>query len=203
MALSTAATITVTVALLSRCTTVAANWDLTAGTCSSPDVLRAITFFLSATSIVSDLACAILPVFVLWDVQLRLMSKIGVLSLFALGFLASFATIIRLVYFASNTSTKDYLNNAATLGMWTFVELGIGIVGSSIATFKPLFRKSLFSSCSSQAGRPNNMGGSAQSHRLDGYTHSFKSARISALKQEEAEYSKRTSDAESQIRMLE
>ncbi|CAN9461877.1 unnamed protein product [Alternaria alternata] len=65
------------------------------------------------------------------------MSKIGVLSLFALGFLASFATIIRLVYFASNTSTKDYLNNAATLGMWTFVELGIGIVGSSIATFKP------------------------------------------------------------------
>jgi hypothetical protein len=50
-------------------------------------VLRAITFFLSATSIVSDLACAILPVFVLWDVQLRLMSKIGVLSLFALGFL--------------------------------------------------------------------------------------------------------------------
>lgn len=87
IALSIAATITATVALLSRCTTVAANWDLTAGTCSSPDVLRAITYFYSATSIVSDLACAILPIFVLWNVQLQIMSKIGVLSLLALGFL--------------------------------------------------------------------------------------------------------------------
>ena len=116
---------------------------------------------------------------------------------------ASFATIIRLVYFASNTSTKDYLNNAATLGMWTFVELGIGIVGSSVATLKPLFRKSLSSCRLSHARQPSNIGGSAQSYQLDNSTHSYKSARILALKQEEAEYIKRRSDAESQTHILE
>ncbi|RAR04892.1 cation-transporting atpase 4 protein [Stemphylium lycopersici] len=200
--LSIAATFTTTVALLSRCTTVAANWDLTAGTCSSPNVLRAITYFYSAASIVSDLACAILPIFVLWNVQLQIMSKIGILALFALGFLASAATIIRLVYFVSNTSIMDYLTNAATLGMWTFVELGIGIVGGSVATLKPLFRKSLFSSRLSRTGRPSDIGGSAQSYRLDDFTHSYKSARVSTLKQE-AEYPRGRSDAESQIHMLE
>ena len=115
---------------------------------------------------------------------------------------ASVATIIRLVYFVSNTGIMDYLSNAATLGMWTFVELGIGIVGGSVATLKPLFRKSLFSSRSSRTGRPSDMGGSAQSYRLDDSTHSHKSARISTLKQE-AEHPRGRSDAESQTHMLE
>lgn len=85
MLLTCIASLTTSVTLLAWCRPIAANWDATAGTCPNSSILTNVSYYLSANSIVTDWACAILPAFVLWDVQLRRRIKVSILILLALG----------------------------------------------------------------------------------------------------------------------
>lgn len=79
------AAITTDIAVLAQCRPVAATWDPSIGTCANPAVITGVSYFISAVSVLTDWTCAILPAFILWDVQLRWRIKVSVAIVLALG----------------------------------------------------------------------------------------------------------------------
>ena len=87
MFLSFVASMTTSLTLLLWCLPhpIAANWDSRVATCPSPKIITDVSYYISANAIVTDWACAVLPAFVLWDVQLKLRIKVSLIVLLALG----------------------------------------------------------------------------------------------------------------------
>lgn len=85
MALTSVAAITTIVTVLAQCRPIAATWDKRLGTCDNPKVITNVSYFISSVSIVTDWTCAILPVFILWNIQLRFRIKASVAAILALG----------------------------------------------------------------------------------------------------------------------
>jgi hypothetical protein len=83
--LSLIAAITTDVAVLAQCRPIAATWNPALGKCAPSSVITGVSYFISASAIVTDWACAILPVFILWDVQMKLRIKASVAVVLALG----------------------------------------------------------------------------------------------------------------------
>ena len=73
------------ITVLAQCKPVAATWDKSLGTCVDKSVITNVSYFISATSIITDWTCAVVPAFLLWDVQLRVRIKISVILVLALG----------------------------------------------------------------------------------------------------------------------
>jgi hypothetical protein len=71
--------------LLVQCKPVAATWDPKLGTCVNPNSLLVVSYYISATAILTDWTCAIMPIFILWRIQLSTWVKISVGFILALG----------------------------------------------------------------------------------------------------------------------
>lgn len=116
---------------LTVCHPIEKNWDLTATPedCAY-DAVLVIGFVVTATSILTDFACAGLPILVLWNMQMDRRTKILTWFMLALGaryvhpclvFLcatdglhsASLSTIIRIPYLQYWTINKDQLCKCA------------------------------------------------------------------------------------------
>lgn len=83
--LSLIAALTTDIAVLAQCKPIAATWNPALGKCAPPSVITGVSYFISASAILTDWACAILPAFILWDVQMRLRVKASVAIVLALG----------------------------------------------------------------------------------------------------------------------
>lgn len=85
MALSFIASTATALTLILWCRPIAANWDARAGTCPNAILLTNMSYYFSANGILTDWTCAILPAFVLWDVQLKMRVKVSLIMLLAMG----------------------------------------------------------------------------------------------------------------------
>ncbi|KAI1869656.1 uncharacterized protein JN550_005637 [Neoarthrinium moseri] len=128
------------IAVLSWCQPISATWDPSAGSCADKSVIINVSYFISVISILTDWVCAILPAFILWNVQLRYRVKLSVAIVLGLGFVASTATIVRIRYLVYYSISEDYLYNIANIAIWSIVESGLGIVAGSMATLRPLLK---------------------------------------------------------------
>lgn len=77
----------VLIGLLAICQPVTANWDLSSGKCAPPNVLTSLSYLVSASSVVTDLVCAILPGFMLYKAQMKTATKISISIVLGLGVL--------------------------------------------------------------------------------------------------------------------
>ncbi|KAJ5388227.1 hypothetical protein N7509_010768 [Penicillium cosmopolitanum] len=129
--------------LLFDCKPVSYFWnqvDLThSGTCTSINTLLAIAYFYSSVTIVCDLALGILPVFLVWNLQMNHRTKIAVGGILSLGAVASVAVIIRLPFLHHYADT-DFLYSTYQIAVWSVIETGLGITAGSLMTLRPLFR---------------------------------------------------------------
>lgn len=78
------------IGVLLLCRPIAGNWDLTGkvgATCATMDAMIALSYTSTASTILTDMACAILPAFLLYSLNMKLKSKILV------GVLLSFASL--------------------------------------------------------------------------------------------------------------
>lgn len=78
------------IGILLLCSPVRANWNtglvLTGeATCASVDTMIGLSYFSTASSIATDMACAILPGVLVWNMQLKRTAKIGVCVLLSFG----------------------------------------------------------------------------------------------------------------------
>ena len=89
MVLTILSTIVVEATILAWCKPVSTQWHPVEipSKCGSIKVITAISYFLGATSIATDLSCAILPMFIFWKVQLKRSVKVPLVIVLALGIL--------------------------------------------------------------------------------------------------------------------
>ncbi|KPA35828.1 cation-transporting atpase 4 protein [Fusarium langsethiae] len=143
--------------IVASCSPPSAFWDSSTGTCNAL-INTTAAYFISACSILTDFALAILPGFMLWKVQMRRSAKVSVaiiLSFAALYVLlvpcsaihsitnlasASCATIVRLRYLLALLDSQDFLKHSAKIAIWTVIELAIGIFAGSAPALRPLLK---------------------------------------------------------------
>ncbi|KAF4547147.1 Hypothetical protein D9617_57g029050 [Elsinoe fawcettii] len=82
--------------LLTVCEPLPATWGEVPGKCADQDVVVKISYFVSACSIFTDLACCILPYAILWNLQMARRLEFTIDAMLSLGFIASAATIVRI-----------------------------------------------------------------------------------------------------------
>ncbi|KAL3424535.1 integral membrane protein [Phlyctema vagabunda] len=110
------------------------------GTCMNPKITVDATYVYSAISCWSDWTLAIIPVFLVWNLQMNSRTKLVVAVILAMGAIASTATIIRIPYVKDLANQADFLYATTDVAIWSTSETGIGITASCIATLRPLFR---------------------------------------------------------------
>ncbi|KAL6714229.1 hypothetical protein ACLMJK_007652 [Lecanora helva] len=98
-----------------------------------------------ATSVASDWALSTVPIVALWNIQLSLKKKIGIISLMSLGYFTGATAIVRVVLLKRLKGT-DVTWDAIPLSIWAGIETRLGIIGACIPAIRPLFRSSRFPS---------------------------------------------------------
>ncbi|PVH82384.1 hypothetical protein DL98DRAFT_388808, partial [Cadophora sp. DSE1049] len=110
------------------------------GTCIDPTITVDATYAYSAISCWTDWTLAIIPMFIVWNLQMNIRTKIGLSLILAMAALASIATIIRIPYVKDLANQADFLYATTDVAIWSTAETGIGLAACSFATLRPLFR---------------------------------------------------------------
>ncbi|ORY08687.1 hypothetical protein BCR34DRAFT_488389 [Clohesyomyces aquaticus] len=128
-----------------QCTNLAVQWDPTAkGVCWSPKTLHALSYTNVALNIATDLLLAvIIPIPMLWNVQMNMRQKASVMAILSLGLFATAACLVKISYLPNYGKTGDWLWDSRNITIWTIVECNVGIISGNLPTMKPLFRKVL------------------------------------------------------------
>lgn len=87
IALTTIAALASDITVLTWCKPISATWIRGQGQCADASVLTSISYYISATSILTDWTCAIVPAIILWDVQLKWKIKASVAVVLGFGFM--------------------------------------------------------------------------------------------------------------------
>jgi hypothetical protein len=176
MALSTITGIYLFLLFIFQCRPVAYFWGQYAGmsgSCIDPWIVSRSVLAYSIVSCCTDWTFCILPVSIIWNIQMNPRTKASVLVLFSLGAMwaistfyyssspslilsfivsslyqtnsnrASTTTIIRFPYLKTFTNKADFLYATTNVGILSTSEIGIGVTTSALATLRPLFRRFL------------------------------------------------------------
>jgi hypothetical protein len=71
--------------LLAECSPVDAYWKGDSTTCWNPKVRIYSIYLQTAYSVTTDLLCSLLPIYVVWDLQMSTVKKVGIWCLMSLG----------------------------------------------------------------------------------------------------------------------
>ncbi|KAF8860571.1 hypothetical protein BDZ45DRAFT_724503 [Acephala macrosclerotiorum] len=143
---------------LFQCIPIAAQWDFTIknAKCESGNSFAAAAYSISVMTIVTDWLYALLPIPMIWKVQMSLQAKTTVVFILSLGIFASIATLIRLKYIVDLTVVSDLLFTGTTAMVWTLVEPGVAITAASLVTIRPLLRSLNFTGFESDDSYQND-----------------------------------------------
>ncbi|KAJ4259001.1 hypothetical protein NW762_008089 [Fusarium torreyae] len=114
--------------ILTFCRPVEANWNTALvlegkATCADTETLIGISHTNTATSIVTDVGCIVLPGVLLWKTQMSIKAKIQVLSLLSLA-------SVRI------DSHADYIGYIV---LFSCVEIGIGCIAASLPALRIMY----------------------------------------------------------------
>ncbi|KAK8023413.1 hypothetical protein PG991_006652 [Apiospora marii] len=157
------------IAVVVTCQPIAKNWDpalTNVGSCMDYSIIQNTSFFISASSIITDWTCAVLPYFILWKMNIKRKVKVSVALVLALGAVASLSTIVRLPYLSAYTTSVDHYceflhlpgliaitrsqadmykisrctDKCAHIVIWSEVECGVGIIAGSLPSLRGFFK---------------------------------------------------------------
>lgn len=102
------------VGVLLFCSPIEASWNTALilegkGSCASMEVMIALSHTATASTIITDAACVVLPGIMLWDIQMKKKAKLGVFALLSFASLASITTICRAPYIQHYANPLDNL----------------------------------------------------------------------------------------------
>ncbi|KAL0780557.1 hypothetical protein CaCOL14_001892 [Colletotrichum acutatum] len=138
------------------------TWDFSieGGKCIPQADLKFAAFFNSSVSVLTDLLFALLPVPIMWKVQLNWKVKSAVIGVLSLGIFATIAAVIKISFLSGYGKHGDFLFNSTDITIWTTVEICTAIIAASIPCLKPLFKAILSGSSVEQynSSKYNNDG---------------------------------------------
>ncbi|KAL2153733.1 hypothetical protein VTH82DRAFT_4888 [Thermothelomyces myriococcoides] len=128
-------------AVFFQCQPLARTWDPSVeGTCLPPSNLKFAAFFNSSVAALTDVIFALLPIPLLWNVQMNWKVKSAVTAILSLGIFAAVSAIVKITFLGTYGKRGDFLWDSADITIWTTVEINVAIVAASIPCLKPLFR---------------------------------------------------------------
>ncbi|KAH7349086.1 hypothetical protein BKA66DRAFT_477026 [Pyrenochaeta sp. MPI-SDFR-AT-0127] len=133
------------VTIVLQCTNLAVLWDPEAeGTCWGATTLKALGYTNVALNITTDLLFSvIIPIPMLWKVQMNRRQKSSVIGILGLGIFATAAAFVKMSYLPNYGKTGDWLWDSHNITIWTVTESNIGIIAGNLPCMKPLFRSVL------------------------------------------------------------
>ncbi|KAL9639233.1 MAG: hypothetical protein Q9164_001055 [Protoblastenia rupestris] len=102
--------------------------------------LAVLLYVTGTVNTCSDIAILILPLGIIWRLQLPTNQKIGVSAAFTAALLAPIASILRLESSIKGAASKDVTYNVFAIALWTQAEITIGVICSCLPTFPALYR---------------------------------------------------------------
>merc|ERR1712029_623623 len=129
-----------------QCTPISEFWNNhpASAKCIAAGPTMGISYALSSVNAAADWTLGILPLFIVWGLQMRTKTKALVVGILAFAAIGSTATIVRAFYIHTLVEGPDFLFETTDVAIWSTVEPGIGITASSIATLRPLVRHCLW-----------------------------------------------------------
>ncbi|KAI9743889.1 MAG: hypothetical protein M1818_002623 [Claussenomyces sp. TS43310] len=121
-----------------QCLPISYFWDKTQPGRCLPNALITIGLTNGVLSFVGDLAILLLPLPMIWKLHINRKNKIAVSGMFMLGGLVCVISILRFIALA-NIDTKDITFTQVDPGVWTYTELGVGIICGNLPLLRPLF----------------------------------------------------------------
>ncbi|KAK1967041.1 hypothetical protein LY78DRAFT_692322 [Colletotrichum sublineola] len=109
------------------------------GGCIDINVVIGLAYSYSASSVISDFAFAILPAFIVWNLQVPSGTKFALIPLLMMGCVASSAVLVRFG-FLMRLKDPDFLWATLDIAIWSSVEQGLAITAGSLATLRPLLK---------------------------------------------------------------
>ncbi|KAK6226115.1 hypothetical protein QIS74_02162 [Colletotrichum tabaci] len=147
LGLTIATFFTTFIGILLLCRPVEANWNQSLiaegrGECSPMSAMLGLSYTSTASTIATDLACAVLPAIILWQTQMKLSTKIVVSTILSFGSLASISTMVRTPYIDHyNRPLDDLVFHIANIPLWSNIETAVGLVAGSLPALRQLFMR--------------------------------------------------------------
>lgn len=111
------------------------------GTCNHRDRNRNFGYVQGSVSSLVDVALAIYPILLFWNLQIELAKKLSLSLLFAFGLVAATSAIMRTSKIGVVAQTKDLTYAVAELVLWNTIEMYFVLIGGSLPGLRPLFNK--------------------------------------------------------------
>ncbi|KKK12611.1 hypothetical protein AOCH_002278 [Aspergillus ochraceoroseus] len=134
--------------LLFQCNPVAYFWQRVTnpggGSCLVPTTMVGAVYAHAVVMLLSDTFLAVLPIFIVKDLQMGWKSKLSVVGILAIGSLPSVATIVRITLIRSlekQPRAFDFLGLVVDFVIWSVVEAGASIIAVSATALRPLATK--------------------------------------------------------------
>ncbi|KAK8088283.1 hypothetical protein PG997_003244 [Apiospora hydei] len=143
--------------VFANCRPFAANWNPALGTCQKVITLTTVSYIVSSIQMATDWACAIIPFFIVADLQMPRRAKVSVVGILGLGILASIATCVRMPYLKYWDAAKypnNLLYHVAVIIICSITENSLGIIACSLPPLRKLFRS--YYGSTSERSNPKN-----------------------------------------------
>ncbi|KAF2473765.1 uncharacterized protein BDR25DRAFT_341043 [Lindgomyces ingoldianus] len=125
---------------LLQCRPVSYFWNKNQpGSCINIDVIIGLTYLYSAISAICDFTFGILPMFLVWNLNMSRNAKIALVPILSMACVASTAVIVRMA-FVMDFKSDDFLYDTIDIAIWSDIEQGLAITAGSLATLRPLYR---------------------------------------------------------------
>ncbi|KAL8404637.1 hypothetical protein RB594_009480 [Gaeumannomyces avenae] len=115
------------------------------GQCTSGDAIVTGAYIGFVAGIATDFIFAVLPIPMLWNVQLNRRVKVAIMGILSLGLFTTAAGIIKTMFIANLGKAGDFMWDSVDIAIWYNAEIGVAIIAGSIPSLKPLFKKILAS----------------------------------------------------------
>ncbi|KAB8213983.1 hypothetical protein BDV33DRAFT_209697 [Aspergillus novoparasiticus] len=125
--------------IIFHCHPVSDFWTFQQSGCVDSSLWLDFSYTASALSALADWMYGILPIFVIWKLQVSKRTKAIVAGVLGFGAIGSIATVIRTSYIRT-LKDPDFEWATAELTILSNIEVGVGITASCIATVRPLLR---------------------------------------------------------------
>ncbi|KAF9700165.1 hypothetical protein EKO04_001959 [Ascochyta lentis] len=124
-----------------QCWPVRSIWDKTVTDAKCLPVSAVIGFTGAALSIVEDIIILLLPLPVVWKLQMSIRKKIGVILLISVGSFASITSIIRLKFVVKYSNSFDSTWDNVDVIKWSLIEILAACICGNLLPLRPLIEQ--------------------------------------------------------------
>ncbi|KAF2147590.1 uncharacterized protein K452DRAFT_217710, partial [Aplosporella prunicola CBS 121167] len=109
------------------------------GKCLDAEIIMALTYLYGGTSALSNFTFGMLPILLVWNLNMERRLKIALVPILSMACIASSAVLVRMAY-VKDFKDPDFLWATVDIAIWSDTEQGLEITAGSLATLRPLFR---------------------------------------------------------------